>query len=803
MQQLRILFCFLFTLSAFYVPAQQCAHRGNHAGMRGSAEDNLRSDTVDVLHYTVNLSIDFEATSLSGYCAIKFRSKLGAAETLSLDLLRMQVDSVRMNNQPLSFGYNDTLLHLHFPAPVAQGDTAEVVVYYRGQPQTDPSGWGGFYFQNGYAFNLGVGFASLPHNFGRVWHPCFDNFVERATYEFNITSPVDKKAYCNGYLQNDQVSGSLRTRTWYMPDPIPSYLASIAVADYTHVEQQYVSQLTGLTTPVWLISLPADTSGFKASFVNLFSAIQTFEESYGAHHWNKIGFVTVPFSSGAMEHATNIAFPLFAVGGSTFYETLMAHELAHHWWGDLVTCRTAQDMWINEGMASYSERVFLEKLYGWQRYLAEVRSTHKEVLWKAHIDDGGYHALSAVPEAVTYGTHSYSKGADVAHTLRGYLGDSLFFAGLRHVITQKAMQNISSEEFRDALNEVTGIEVSHFFRDWVLNPGFPHFSIDSMQVSPSGGHYEVRVYVRQKLKAAPAFYESVPIQLTFRDASWNVHHTQIQVSGEQQHFTLIVPFLPSYAALNEDERISDAITASNLVIHSPGLKDLSYANFQVTVQSVSDSALLRVSHNWVAADALVEAAHITVSPDRYWKVEGIRTDAFTATAKFLYNGSTTGSGYLDNELMGNPGSVAFTEDSLVLLYRRSAAELWREYPRYSLAVQGSKTDKSGAVVIDSLAMGEYALGLKTGTVSVSEKVAESLLAVYPNPASEEVQVEWKGPLSEGYRIQLSDMQGRVVYNAPLRQGRQVIPLSGLSRGHYLISVLNGIRYLSSGKLVVE
>ena len=86
-------------------------------------------------------------------------------------------------------------------------DTSSVVVYYNGSPQGDPSGWGGWYFQGNYSYNLGVGFDADPHNYGRVWHPCFDNFVERATYDFSILTNAGKTSYANGYIVNDQVVG--------------------------------------------------------------------------------------------------------------------------------------------------------------------------------------------------------------------------------------------------------------------------------------------------------------------------------------------------------------------------------------------------------------------------------------------------------------------------------------------------------------------------------------------------------------------------------------------------------------------
>jgi hypothetical protein len=800
-----ILFFALLSIS-FRGLAYQCSHKNTRGQLRSSASDNLRSDSVDVLNYTITLDIsDYVNHTISGNCAIRFTPKVNGITVLPLDLLAMNIDSITLSGSTLSYSYNDTLLIVTLPAAMNPSDTAVVIVYYNGIPQMDPSGWGGWYRPIGYTFNLGVGFGSLPHNYGRVWHPCFDNFVEHASYDFIITTGSSRKAYCNGLLVNETTSGGFITRHWQLDDPIPSYLASVAVAAYTHVEWNYVSSLTGLSTPVWLISLPSDTTAFKNTFTNIFSAIEAFETRFGPHFWNKVGYVAVPFGSGAMEHATNIAFPLVVVqSGSLQYETLMAHELAHHWWGDLVTCKTAEHMWINEGMASYAEKLFLEYMYDELAYFDEVRTNHKSVLWKAHVDDGAYYAIGAVPESVTYGSHSYNKGSDVVHTMRTYLGDSLFFVGLKYIIANNQLQNIDSYDFRDQLMTATGIDLTDFFDNWVMNPGFPHFSIDSMSVVPSAGDYDVTIYVKQKLKAAPSYYSGVPLQVTFRDQSWNVHTENIVVSGANSSFTFTVPINPVYTALNEDEKISDAITAQNMVITTPGIKQVTHANFQLTVASVTDSVFLRVEHNWVAADAFINSNFlITLTPDRYWRILGVDNDKMSTTGKFTYNGTTGGAGYLDNGLMINHGSVLFHEDSLVLLYRSSLASDWTEYPYYQLQTQASKTDKIGAVVIDSLQLGDYALGIKTSSVGISEKIKNRRLKTYPNPAKDSFRIETDLPEGRIYNLEIRDMNGRIIKTVPSVSEQSQIPIFGITPGTYYIFITDGKNFVASAPLIIQ
>lgn len=770
---------------------------------QSSAVYNLRSDTVDVFHYIVNLNItDFTTKVVIGNADIEFSPKVASINSLSLDLLGLTVDSVVYNGTQLTFNYNDTLLVCYFGTSVPDADTAHVRVYYRGVPDEDPS-WGGFYFQSGYAYNLGVGFVSVPHTFGRTWHPCFDNFTERATYEINLTTNGGKLGYAIGLLVQETTVGSDVTRKWVMSDPIPSYLASVAVNSYTHVNQQYISPITTDTTPIMLISLAVDTTNFKNSFINLGQALEQFETGYGPYEWEKVGYVAVPFSAGAMEHATCIAYPKFAINGTTTYQTLMAHELSHHWWGDLVTCLTAEEMWINEGMARWSEAYFLEKLSGTTGYMNDIRPNHKNVLWKAHVDDGGAFALNAVPSNVTYGTTTYNKGADVAHCLRGYLGDSLFFTGLKSVISNYKFKNLSSYQFRDHLNSISGINVTNFFDDWVFQPGFPEFAIDSFSVVPSGPNFDVTVYSKQKMRLATHLATGVPMEISFKDNN-NSYTALTSLSGANQVFTITgVPFNPMLAFFNEAEKISEAVTAHQQNITSTGVKSYSNAFFSFNVQSITDTVWARVEHHWVAADGFNPSNFLyTISPDRFWRVYMLGdVDGMYSKATISYNGSTTASGYLDNGLMGLlPG--AFDEDSLRLFYRKDASENWQVVTNCTFTI-GSHTDKSGNITIDSVKAGDYALGIKTSAIGISENKKGKNFNVYPNPATNQVTVELTGDLVGGSNVILSDVSGNKVRTCEITKAKCNIDVNGIARGTYLVSLFSQGRLIETRKLILK
>jgi len=773
---------------------------------------NLRSDTMDILKYTINLNItDFTTDTIRGNTQVLFVPKMNNQHSLSLDLLRLTIDSLRIGTTPLAYSYNDTLLICKLPAAVNIGDTSSITVYYHGKPKGDASGWGGFYFQSTFAYNLGVGFAANPHNYGRVWYPCFDNFVERAVYEFNITTNAGKIAYCNGLLMHDTTDAAgLRTRKWVMNKTIPSYLACVAVAPFTQVNMTF-SSLTG-PKPVVIAAIPTDTVNIKNSFIHLPNAFACFESHYGPYRWDKVGYSLVPFSSGAMEHATNIAYPKAFANGTTLYEAvLMAHELSHHWFGDLATCSTAADMWLNEGWATWSQYLFAESVYGYPSYLAQVQANHDEVVHYASWIDGSYLALSAVPDQYTYGETVYHKGADVAHTLRTYMGDSLFFLGLQYHLAHRQYQSVSSTDFMNDLIAGTGVSnLTNFFTDWVFNPGWPHFSVDSFSVAPNGSNYDVTVFIRQRLTAAPAYFNQVPLELTFMDTLLHSSLQQIVVSGQYTNFHFTLPFRPDYTGLNLGDKISHAITADRHYISTlnPYFNDQLKGRMTVTAQNANittDSAWICIEHNYTPPDPFkIPSQPYLLSPNRYWKVDGSFPASFQATGIITYDGraiTSGGGGSLDNNFLFSTN----LEDSIVLLYRTRPSDDWM-LDTGIVKYEGTLTDKYGSITINHLHKGEYVLALKGFYTGTNDKgpLSSALLKTRPNPSSDRFYIDLSETIvpPTGWDIMVHDLQGRQLLSEKVLSQSFSLDASGWNNGVYFLSVLNNGKPVGHTRLVV-
>lgn len=778
-----------------------CQNHKNSASTLYYSSENLRSDTIDILKYTISLDItDFANQKISGNTIIRFAPKLNTQNKIRLDLLKMTIDSIRQNNTLLSYNYNDTVVRINLLSAINTSDTASVTVFYHGIPQGDPAGWGGFSFDGNYAYNLGVGFGAKPHNYGRVWFPCFDNFVEKSLYEFNITTDAAKTAYCNGVLVSDVTSAGKRRRDWVLNKEIPSYLASVAVADYAEVNWS-VNAANG-TLPIVLAGRAPDTTSLKSGFIHLPNAILGFENYYGPYVWNRVGYCLVPFAGGAMEHATNIAYPRDFIGNLAYESELMAHELSHHWWGDLMTCETQEDMWLNEGMASYSERLFLEYMYNYQRYLTEVKTVHDDMVKFVHLREKGFRAVSGIPHEYTYGDHVYRKGADVAHTLRSYMGDAAFFAGLKYVLQQKAYKNMNSTEFMNLLQASSGQNLNDFFNNWVFAGGWPHFSIDSVKTTGTSAPYTSVVYVKQKLFGAPSLYSNVPLELTFMNSACAKEVKTISMSGASQSFTLQTALAPLYTGINSESKISDAVSSEYKTLKTNATVNYSLGNATLLISNKgADSSYVRIEHNFAKPDDFKNNTHnFRLNTQHYWKIDGILSSGFVSKLRLNYNGNkvTSGNNYLDTCLTTVNG------DSVLLLYRRNAADDWQEVKHYTKFKISTKT---GFVTADTLKFGEYAFANGKSSVIVGleeKKKSKAQLTVFPNPVQNVLNVIVQNyTVSKNDVIEIYDTSGKLVMTQAKADAKNELQVSGLTAGVYRVCLLHSARLVASASFIIE
>lgn len=743
-----------------------------------------RSDSIHVAHYDLYLNVDHLSQTIAGTATLSVVPKLSGLNSITLDLKALTVDSVKVNMQAATFNHIGEHLFINI-GNYNLGDTVIVAVSYYGTPSHET--WGGYYFSGNYSFNMGVTLYGNPHSFGRVWYPCIDEFTDKATYDFHIEAYADHKAICGGELVSciDNPDGEY-TKIWHwqLKQPVASYLTSIATGPY----QLYTDTFHGMekSIPI-MIYVPGNyLNKVASSFIHLKQIAANYEENWGPIQFDRIGYVGVNFSGGAMEHATNIAYPLWAIDGDLNDEYLYAHELAHSWFGNLVTCQRAQEMWINEGFARYSEALTKEFIYSKVQYNNEISNLHASVLKNLYTDDGGYYALNNIPLDVTYGTHSYDKGGLTVHNLRNYLGDSLFFGGIKAMLNQFAFQNINSEELITFLSNYSGINLDGFYEAWINQPGFPHFSIDSIA---NEGNNQYTIYVRQRLFHAENFANDNHLDLTFFGSGMQrFDYPNFTFSGEYGEAHLSIPFEPQFGVVDYDNKVCDALIDINRNIKSTGTYNFSNADVSLYVSNIEDSCQFRIEHSYVNTDPFKSEIIRYRLNKHFWRIEYTDPESITAYAKFQYDFSN--SSKIDYELMEN-----LPNDSLVLLYRRNCADDWHSVP---FTKNGQKT---GFLKCDSLMPGEYTLAGKDYNASIDQiNNSTHKIHIYPNPSTGIVNIESSESVSE---VDIFDISGRKIRKENASSNNFSINISDLPTGIYIINIFNNKKELINSSKIAK
>ena len=738
MKSILIYILLLIIVISFRLDAQPlemygCHMRHKQANMTVDRvmEDNLwsasveRSDSFDILDY--DLTIDLRSMSSSllvGKAVVEFTPKIAGLNFIPLDLMKLSVDSVKFENESTTYTYNNILLKVDAPDVLQIGNNYKVTVYYRGTPATSTSGFGGFYFEDGIAYNLGIGLTDDPHNYGRSWFPCFDNFVERSTYTYRVISNNNITSYSVGKLIEDvPFEGDTKIRTFRMEQPIPTYLSAIAASTYT--AHEYTHDAIYGEVPVQLISKPGDQPNVISSFKNLNTAVDALESWYGKYPFERVGYVMT--TRGAMEHPNCIAFPVSSTNGGAESRRLMSHELCHLWWGDLLTLKTQADMWIKEGNAEYGSHLFEEYLSGRSSFERIVTDSRLEVVTSAHIDDGAYLPLSPMPKSITYGTTTYKKGAMVMHSLRGYLGDDLFRTSQQKVLEDYAYQNLTAYTYRDALSAASGIDLTDFFDRWVFDVGFYDFVIqDFHPIDFSVNTHEITI--KQKLLKSNGFAKDAPLTVTFVDQNNQFHNQRVLCTGEITTIPVKIDFEPKAVFLNAPMTLNLAQFNALQKITKTGSPNFTYSNLVVSVSEVKDSSWAFCEHHYTAPDANTDA-NIQMNDKHFWKLTYSDPENIKIIGKIDYN--TT----WDSKLLQNG------EDSIQLFYRANGTENWSIYPFYTKN-GGSASDKKGTFVISKYIQGEYAVGnVDPAALSYDKLKSLATISAFPNPASKLMKLD--------------------------------------------------------------
>ena len=726
-------------------------------------------ENIDMTHYEIHVGdFNFTNRTLQGETFVDFMVTAEVSQIV-LELKYLEVSSITATGAMVSdFSQSGDFLTINLSLPLVAGSTATLDIVYGGATFSET--WGGVeWWGTDYVYNLGVGFDSQPHNLGKAWFPCVDNFTDKATYDVYVTTTNDKKAICGGnHVETIDNGDGTSTWHWHTPQEISTYHISFAIGDYELWEDVYHGIERDI--PIEVYVRPSQMNSVAGTFVHIQEICATLEENLGPYPFNRIGYVST--SKGCMEHTDNIALAASIIDGTTAGESYLAHELSHMWSGNKVTCTDSGDMWLNEGFAQFWGIFYQTGVYGEQAFQDEISALVNTINSWCN-SSANWMPLNNMPLNMTYDTKAiYERGAVIVNTMMNYMGRETFLSAMRQYFDEYAYQTATSEQLCEALTQYSGIDMEGFFETYVYASGMPHPYAAIKSVEFGGGiTYEVELDLRYQHIGDDHVGRNTRYDITLIGPNFELMHHQVGWAGTQQTIWVGVPFAPVGIICDFNNNWLDGRTQKNMMLKTTSQQNFAY--FTAKPNAITDSVFVSVENHFIEPydDPLIP--YLTLSTKHFWTIN--RYDFGEAQVEGWFDYSKS-----------NDGDIIQTQnDSATLLYRKDASEPWHEiaYTLYS----GSNW-KQGRFILDDFQSGEYVLAVWDKEALGTEELEEtkSTMQVFPNPAKNEVNVSWVG-LSDG-QITVCDMSGKVLKTQSFAQAnRLTLALDGLAAGHYLLT----------------
>ncbi|UCC41231.1 MAG: M1 family metallopeptidase [Candidatus Aminicenantes bacterium] len=452
----------------------------------------------DVLHYQFEWKLDFNSQYIEGKATITSRS-LSAINKISLHLAdNMYVTQITQSQIPLIFTHLNDLIDIYLVRTFLPGEEFTIEISYHGFPQ---SGLNFSYHQN-----EPIIWSLDEPTRARNWFPSYDIPSDKATVEMQITVPDSMIVASNGTLIN-VVSNSDNTKTyvWLESYPTSTYLISVAATNYETFSDYYTSGSDTMEVPFY--AYPEHFTQAQEDFSVTVPMIEFYSKIFGEYPFleEKYGTAEIPGTT-SMEHQTCTSYSSRLVTGTHQYDWVLAHELAHQWWGDLVTLADWADIWLNEGFATYSEALWAENLYGFDGLKAAMAEI-KNIYLTRHT--GPEHPIYNPPPGHLFCAIEYEKGACILHMLRFVVGENNFWEILNEYAQLYAYSNASTEDFQAVCEQIYGAELGWFFSQWIYEAGYPAYQFRWAASKQN----RVRVFINQAQEEFPLFV--MPIELKF------------------------------------------------------------------------------------------------------------------------------------------------------------------------------------------------------------------------------------------------------------------------------------------------
>jgi aminopeptidase N len=555
---------------------------------------NNKVNDYDVHFYHIKLDATNTSTYIKGSAITEATILKDNFRDFILELSsKLSVSKVTVDGNNSSFAHKDNTIEIPLTTEKNSGDNIRVEVHYSGT--VTEAGYSSAYSSS---FNAHISWTLSEAIHARDWWPCKQVLSDKADSTFiYITVPRDLKVASNGLLVNTiNKSGNMTEYQWETRYPMNYYLASMAISNYDeYTIYAKPSQLNGESIPIqnFILNKTNYLAQHREAIDKTADLINFFSDKFGIYPFYKEKYGNaLAYFGGGMEHQTMTTI-------KNFNFTLNAHELAHQWFGNHVTCKSWQDIWINEGFASYAEYMALKAFYGenfskdWiiyaQEYAMEKPNGSVFIPFEELTNE----------TRIFNGQLSYKKGAAIIHTLRWIINDdSKFFESLKTFLNRYGNSVASGQDFIDVVEEITGKDLTNYINEWYYGKGYPYYTINW---SKNGS--TLKITLNQTTSSDNPEFFTTPVEILIKTDNGNRYFT-INPASETTETSFQITGNVTDITIDPNNYIIDGKSATFQKDQSSEHNKISlfYSENMQTIKMITPESLNGSSYNIINTD---------------------------------------------------------------------------------------------------------------------------------------------------------------------------------------------------------
>jgi len=498
----------------------------------------------------LNLSFDMQKRELFGTAVETIVPLRAQYDSIRLDAVDMTIRTVTMGGRQLGFSYDGRTLSIGLGKYYGLDDTLSYTIVYSTFPQK-----GVFFVEpdSAYPDRSPQVWSQSEMEDARYWYPCHDYPDDFLTSSVDVTVPEDWNVVSNGILQKMSVDNEMKTKDfhWVESKPHVIYLISFVAGKYSIVNDSLGN------IPIYYYVEPkyekfaAENFSHTPDIVNFYSEVTGYP-----YPWQKLSLAAVgDFTFGGMENVSAITLTdqtMHDKNAEPQVEStgLVAHETAHQWFGDLLTCRSWSNAWLNEGFATYFDALYTRHAFGEDEFDYQMYDNQNEVL-RADREERRPTVYDRYNDPVDlFSVYIYPRGADILNMLRGFLGDKLFFRAIQHYVHEYKHQNVDTHDFENAVEEATGYNLYWFFDEWVYKAGHPVYDV-SYKYDMNSHEMVLNVRQTQTVDSLTPVYR-MPVDLLIESPSQKIS-CRVWVDSSSNTYTFNLSEAPSMVNFDEND----------------------------------------------------------------------------------------------------------------------------------------------------------------------------------------------------------------------------------------------------------